>query len=234
MIMLDNVSRIQRTDTGTLLLLSDVTYYFGRNERVGILAAPGSGKSSIARLLSGVEKPDSGFVYREGKTSWPIGFAGGFHPELTGAQNITFLSELVGQDPLEAIAFCTEFADLGDSMSKKIKAYSSLERAMVSYSFSLSVPCDMYIADEVIGVGDPEMRLRCGAILDQRLENAGLIFLSKNPAQLEKHCTRFLLLIESQLAPCDNLKLGVEALMQSSERSQVPPHIQFQNEKNHE
>jgi len=223
MIVLDNVSRIQRTDTGTLVLLSEASEYFGKDERVGILAAPGTGKSSIARLLSGIEKPDSGNIYREGKTSWPIGFAGGFHPELTGAQNITFLSELVGQDPLESIAFCIEFADLGESMGKKIKAYSSMERAIVSYSFSLSVSCDMYIADEVIGVGDPDMRLKCSAILDQRLENAGLIFLSKNPAQLEKHCTRYLLLIESKLVPCENLDVGVKALMLSNERSAQNP-----------
>ncbi len=221
MIALDNVSRIQRTDSGTIPLLTEASEYFGRHERVGILAAPGTGKSSVARLLSGIEKPDSGHVYREGKISWPIGFAGGFHPELTGAQNIRFLSELVGHDPLEAIAFCTEFADLGDSLSKKNKAFSSVERAMLSYSFSLSVPCDMYIADEVIGVGDTDMRLRCSAILDQRLENAGLIFLSKNPAQLQKHCSRFLLLIESKLVPCYDLNDGVEALMASNERAQL-------------
>lgn len=232
MIMLDNVSRIQRTDTGTLLLLSNATEHFGRDERVGILAAPGTGKSSIARLLAGIEKPDTGHIYREGKTSWPIGFAGGFHPELTGAQNITFLSELVGQDPGETIAFCTEFANLGKSLSKKAKTYSSLERAVVAYSFSLAVPCDMYIADEVVGVGDADMRLRCSAILDQRLAHAGLIFLSKNPAQLEKHCTRFLVLINGQLVPCDDLKLGVEALMHGHERGESPPQILFRNETN--
>ena len=220
MIVLENVSRIQRTDFGTIPLLTDASEYFGRGERVGILAAPGTGKSSIARMLSGIEKPDIGHVYREGKTSWPIGFAGAFHPELTGAQNIRLLSELVGHDPLEAIAFCTEFADLGESLGKKNKTYSSVERAMLSYSFSLAVPCDMYVADEVIGVGDSEMRLRCSAILDQRLENAGLIFLSKNPAQLQKHCSRFLLLIESKLVPCYNLNDGVEALMASKERTQ--------------
>jgi capsular polysaccharide transport system ATP-binding protein len=78
------------------------------------------------------------------------------------------------------------------------------------------------------------MRLQCAAILDQRLENAGLIFLSKNPVQLEKHCTRFLLLIESRLVPCDNLKLGIEALKQSATRTPTPPQIQLRNEKNHE
>jgi len=227
MIMLDNVSRIQRTDTGTLLLLTHATEHFGRDERVGILAAPGSGKSSIARLLAGIEAPDTGHIYREGKTSWPMGFAGGLHPELTGAQNITFLSELVGQDPLEAIAFCIEFANLENSLRKKIKTYSSLERAVVAYCFSLAVPCDMYIADEVIGVGDADMRARCSAMLDQRLETAGLILLSRNPAQLEKSCTRFLLLIEGQLVPCDDLGLGAEALLQSHERGETPPHILF-------
>lgn len=219
MIVLDNVSRMQQTNSGEIPLLTNASEFFGRNERVGILAAPGTGKSSVARMLSGIEKPDSGHIYREGKTSWPIGFAGGFHPELTGAQNIAFLSELVGQDPTETIAFCTEFADLGESLGKKNKAFSSVERSLLSFSFSLAVPCDMYIADEVIGVGDPDMRLRCSAILDQRLENAGLIFLSKNPTQLQKHCSRFLLLIESKLVPCYNLNDGVEALMASNERA---------------
>jgi len=220
MIVLDNVSRIQRTDSGAIPLLTNASEFFGCHERVGILAAPGTGKSSVARLLSGIEKPDLGHIYSEGKTSWPIGFAGGFHPELTGAQNIRFLAELVGHDPVEAVAFCTEFADLGESLGKKNKTFSSMERAMLSYSFSLAVPCDMYIADEVIGIGDTDMRLRCNAMLDQRLENAGLIFLSKNPAQLQKHCSRFLLLIESKLVPCYDLKDGVEALMASHKRIQ--------------
>lgn len=223
MIALDNVTRLQRSESATLLLLTEVSEHFGRDERVGILATPGTGKSSIARMLSGIEKPDSGHIYREGKTSWPIGFAGGFHPELTALQNITFLANLVGQDPLESIAFCTEFADLGDSMNKKLKAFSSLERAMMSYAFSLSVPCDMYIADEVIGQGDTDMRARCSAMLDQRLEKAGLIFLSKNPSQLQKHCTRFLVLIESKLVPCESLDIGITALSLSRERTPTQP-----------
>ena len=223
MIALQDVTRLQRTDNGNLVLLSNATEQFKRNERVGILAAPGTGKSSIARMLAGVEKPDSGRIFRQGKVSWPIGFAGGFHPELSAAENITYLSNLVGQDPIEAISFCIEFAGFADSIRQKLKTFSPGQRAAIAYSFSLSVACDMYIADEVIGIGDPEMRLRCRAMLDRRLEKAGLVFLSKNPTQLKNRCTRFFVLIDSKLVPCEDMDVGVAALALAKKRNPIQP-----------
>jgi len=231
MIALENVTRLQRTNDGTLMLLLNVTEVFRRDERVGILAIAGSGKSSIARLLSGIETADGGTIRRDGKVSWPIGFAGGFHPDLSVMENLIYLSGLTGQDPLETIAFCLDFADLGNIMDKPVKTISSAQRAAISYSFSLAVACDMYIADEVIGIGDTEMRFRCQAMLDRRLQKAGLIFLSKNPAQLKQHCNRFLLLVDGKLVHCDDLDVGAQTLALALERNHNQPLTVFDQKR---
>lgn len=184
---------------------------FGRRERVGILAAAGSGKSTIARMLSGIEAPDSGAVLRHGRVSWPMGFAGAFHPDLTAATNIALIAEMIDRDPGQTLAFCDLFGGFA-GLDRPMKTFSPIERATLGFALSLSVPCDTYIADEVIGVGDDIMRRKCDAMLDRRLATAGLVFLSRNPGQIRKYCQTFYVLIGGKLIRCPDIDTAATAL----------------------
>lgn len=213
MITLSHVSHLNRPQAeDPIVVLGDVSVLFRAGERVGILAAPGSGKSTLARLFSGIEQPDEGLIERQGRVSWPLGFAAALHPELSGAENIGLIGAILGQDPDEMIAFCDAFSGLGARMQRPLKYASPGDRALLAFSCSLAVPYATYIADEVLGVGSDQMRARCQAMLDRRLTHAGLIFLSRNPAQIKKTCTTFYVLVSGKLIACSDPAIGAEVL----------------------
>ena len=213
MIRLDNVSLLKPGFHSREPIVQDVNTVFGSGERVGILAAPGSGKSSLARLLAGIDQPDRGKVTHAGRVSWPIGFAGFLHPNLTVLENINNFARLVGTSPAAVTAFCREVFGIDHGPRKVMQDLSPTQRSLLAYACSLSIEGPAtWIADETITVGEPADRIACDKILAQRLETGGLVFLSRNARHLTAYCDRFLVLINKRLVPCDNLVIAQEAL----------------------
>ncbi len=214
MIVLSDITHYHNTPSGPNILFAGLNVRFRPRERVGILAAQGAGKSSLARILSGIETPDKGTMKHGGRISWPIGFAGWLHIDVTGAENVANIARLMGESPLDTIAFCRAFSGLGDDMNRPVGIYSPATRAKLGFALSMAIRRDYYIADETIGVGDGAFRDRSAAMLHRRLEDAGLVFLSRNHIQLEKFCNRFLVLVNSQLIEVDSAKKAGEILKQ--------------------
>ncbi len=212
MITLLDAARWMRVGNAIRPILLDVSVDFGQREKVGILAASGTGKSTIARMLAGIEAPDSGQILRRGWVSWPLGFAGGFHPELTLRKNYVLLSDILGLPLANVIAFCCEFGQLEAALDQPAKSLSPAARLAAAYCFSLATPCQTYVADDVIGFGEGLVRKKTEAMLKYRLESAGLVFISKNPSQLSEFCDRFFVLLGGKLVPCASPDIGAKAL----------------------
>ncbi|MBY6164154.1 ATP-binding cassette domain-containing protein [Mameliella alba] len=213
MIALDSVSILTPGLFKRDPILVNATTTFERGERVGVLAAPGSGKSTLARLLAGIELPDTGTIQCEGRVSWPIGFAGFLHPALSVQDNLTTFARLVGLDPGYVTDFCAEFVGIGGLPRKMAPELTPTQRAILAYACAVSIPGPaMWIADEVITVGEPVHRKKCDDVLADRLKAGGLIFISRNVRQLRLYCDRFYVLINKRLLPCDDLDVGQEAL----------------------
>ncbi len=210
MILFQNVTLRPRNRAEPILLEADAVIH--PRERVGILAPAGAGKSSIARLICGIERPDQGAIHRSGRVSWPIGLAGPFHPELGVTDNLGLIAGLLGEEADRLIAFCHRFCDHSLALRGRMKDLTPAQRARLAYACSLAVPCDYYIADETVTVGEADLRAKCDAMLDRRLRAAGLVFLSRNPAQLSARCQRFYVLIRGKLMPCRTPQIGQEAL----------------------
>lgn len=220
MISLENVSLLKPgfRYRDPILLNANVT--FGMGERVGILAAPGSGKSSLARLFAGIDAPDNGTIHRGCRVSWPIGFAGFLHPNLSVGENLVTLARLTGLSADAVTGFCQEFCGDPDLPRRRMQDLSPTKRALLGYACSVSVPGPaMWIADEVITIGEPSDRARCDEILAERLKQGGLVFLSRNARQLQAYCDRFLVLINQRLVECADLGVAQEALKMSATRS---------------
>lgn len=195
------------------VIVSGASLRVAYGDRLGILAAPGSGKSSLARVLAGIDRPDGGRVRRRGRVSWPIGYAGFLHPELTVAENLATLARITGQDEAALAAFCAGFTGLPDLRARRMKTLTPTQRATLAYACALGQPGPaVWIADEVISVGDAHHRKLCDALLTQRLEEGALIFLSRNARQLRLWCDRFLVLIAGRLVACNDLDMAQEAL----------------------
>jgi capsular polysaccharide transport system ATP-binding protein len=193
-------------------ILAPTSLIIADGERVGILAARGSGKSVIARLLCGIDQPDTGAVVRQGRLSWPLGSAGALHPDLTVAENIATIARLTGEDPMTLTALCELLGNLTPILHRPMKTVSPAQRAAVAWCLAAGVTCDTYIADDTIGFGLDRQRDLSEAFLLQRLETAGLVFLSSNPQQLGRFCRRFFVLIAGRLIPCPDLLAGQAAL----------------------
>lgn len=203
-------------------ILAPTTLVIQDRARVGILAAPGTGKSVIARLLAGIDAPDEGEVLRQGRISWPIGFAGAMHPDLTVADNIALIAGLLGEDAGDLIAFCDLAGGFGALLDLPMKRATPAERAALGCCLSLGVACDTYIADDRIGFGLNQQRAVSEMLLSQRLETAGLVFLSSSPQQLQRFCDQFYVLLAGQLMACDDLSAAQQALDCPSESVSEP------------
>jgi len=205
-------------------ILAPTTLMIPDLARVGILAARGSGKSVIARLLAGIDPPDEGEVLRQGRVSWPIGFAGALHPDLTVADNIALIAGLLGENAAELTAFCDLVGGFGALLDQPMKRATPAQRAALGCCLSLGVACDTYIADDTIGFGLNRQRAMSEMLLTQRLETAGLVFLSSNPQQIGRFCDRFYVLLGGRLMPCDDLRAGQQALEAISDPAEGDAH----------
>lgn len=220
MIALDNVTILKPGFARRDPILEDATATFRLGERTGILAAPGTGKSTIARMLCGIEQPDFGTVHAGCPVSWPIGFAGFLHPSLSVRDNLAIFSRMLGISSVAVEEFCIEFCGIENLRNKRMSELTPTQRAMLAYACALANPePSMWIADEVITIGEPRDRAKCDEVLSQRLANGGLIFLSRNLRVLKAYCDRFFVLINKRLMPCEDPDVAQEMLeMAAQER----------------
>ena len=108
----------------------------------GLLGVNGAGKSTTLRLLAGTELPNAGKVRRSVPVSWPLGFAGGFHPLMSGRENVRFVARIYGQNVREVLDFVEDFSELGDYLDAPIKTYSSGMMARLAFGLSMAVLFD--------------------------------------------------------------------------------------------
>lgn len=187
-------------------ILMDATFTFGPRDRVAILAGGGAGKSTLVRLMGGLEAPTSGQVRRPPGTSWPIGFAGAFHPALTGEENVRVLATMVEADPDAVSAFVALASELGDDYRSPLQGYSSGMRARLAFAFSMAIPQRFYLADEVVGAGDGQYRLKSECLLLRRLETAGLLLVTRNPRVAERFVDQFAVLYRHRIIRCSTMR----------------------------
>jgi len=185
------------------VVLNEATLIVQSHERVGLLIPPGEGKSTIIRMLAGVEQPDSGTVLRD-ERGWPLGYSGSMQSELTGEQNIRNIALMVGLDADEYSLWCAEFSELGEAYFHALKLYSGSMRARLAFAASLGIPASTYLADDKLVVGDGRFREKCERVLAFRLQTSGLIFVASNPRATKEACERHGVVSRGKIIECDS------------------------------
>tara|TARA_R110002073_G_scaffold300799_3_gene468149 strand:+ start:25 stop:687 length:663 start_codon:yes stop_codon:yes gene_type:complete len=158
------------------------------NISVALLGRNGAGKSTLLQMIAGTMDPTSGEILSTGTISWPVGFAGTFHPDLTGFQNTKFIARIYGVDTEELAAFVEDFADLGQSFHMPFRSYSSGMRSKLSFGVSMGIPFDTYLVDEVTSVGDASFREKSKNLFLERMANAGSFVVTHNMGQVRQLC----------------------------------------------
>jgi capsular polysaccharide transport system ATP-binding protein len=210
MIQLNNVFKFFRTERHTKIVLDHVSTVFDTSYSYGILGVNGAGKSTTLKIIAGTMLPNSGSVRRTVRVSWPLGFAGGFHPKMTGRENLHFVARIYGADPRKTAAFVEDFAELGDYLDAPVSTYSTGMTARLGFGMSMAIEFDVYLIDEVTGVGDARFQKRCKEVFTERRKNTTLIFVSHSLLSVAQFCDRAGVLVDGRLFMFDTVDKAAE------------------------
>ena len=210
MIELANVFKFYKTFGMRKIVLDHVSASFQPGWSYGLLGVNGAGKSTTLRLLAGTEAPNSGRIRRSSRVSWPLGFSGGFHPSMTGRENVYFVARIYGEDPVKTSRFVEDFAEIGEYIDRPIKTYSSGMTARLAFGLSMAIDFDCYLIDEVTAVGDARFAARCQAVFDQRREHTDIIIVSHSMATVKSLCQRGAVLVDGRLMMFDDVDEAIE------------------------
>jgi len=179
--------------------VDDVSFEVKKGETLGIIGPNGSGKTTILKLLNGIFWPDRGKITIKGKVGALISVGAGFHPMLTGRENIYLNAAILGMSRHEVnkkFDAIVEFADIGDFLDTPVKFYSS--GMFVRLGFSVAVHCspDILLVDEVLAVGDTNFRRKSSERMLKFIKgyNNSIVLISHNMQTIETLATKVVLL----------------------------------------
>lgn len=192
------------------VVAKDISVSFPTGRSVGLLGRNGAGKSSLLQMIAGLSRPDAGEILRTGSVSWPVGFAGSFHGDLSGAENTRFVARIYGVDTDELVDYVADFSELGRQYHAPFRTYSAGMRSRLAFAVSMGVRFDTYLVDEVTAVGDARFRDKSEAVLQDRLKASGAIIVSHSLQMLARVCDMGAVLVGGRLHWHDNVMDAIE------------------------
>jgi lipopolysaccharide transport system ATP-binding protein len=178
--------------------LRDLDLEVRRGEVVGVVGKNGSGKSTLLKILARVTEPSTGFADVTGQVGSLLEVGTGFHPELTGRQNVFLNGSIMGMtyDQIERrFDEIVEFAEVSAHIDTPVKHYSSGMYMRLAFSVAAHMECDIMIVDEVLAVGDIHFQKKCLGRIDGEVKSGKtVLFVSHNTSMIMQVCTRCILM----------------------------------------
>ena len=191
------------TDDGILWALRDIDFDVKDGEVVGIIGRNGAGKSTLLKILSQITAPSSGRVLIKGRVASLLEVGTGFHPELTGRENVYLNGAILGMTKRDIDRRYDEiaaFSGVEQFLETPIKRYSSGMRVRLAFSVAAHLDPEVLIIDEVLAVGDASFQAKCiGKLGDVAREGRTVLFVSHNMAAVENLCSRGILLEDGKV-----------------------------------
>lgn len=183
--------------------VKDVSFDVARGETLGIVGHNGAGKSTVLKLLSRITAPTHGRIVLDGRLAALIEVGSGFHPELTGRENVFLSGSVLGMRRKEIAAKLdriVEFAGVGPFIDMPVKWYSSGMFLRLGFAVAAHLEADILLVDEVLAVGDAAFQLRCyERIAELRRDGATLLFISHDLSSIARLCDRVVLMDRGRL-----------------------------------
>lgn len=209
MIRFENLTKVFALEGQRKTVADNINVTFPTGRAVALLGRNGAGKSTLLQMVAGTLTPTSGRIVSTGTISWPVGFAGSFHPELSGAQNARFVGRIYGVDTDELIAFVEDFAGLEVHFHLPFRTYSSGMKSRLAFGVSMGIGFDTYLVDEVTSVGDAAFRERSTTVFRERMKKAGAVVVTHSMGQVRELCTSAAVLHNGKLTYYDSLEEGI-------------------------
>ncbi len=183
--------------------LQNVTFSLTKGETLGLIGPNGAGKSTTLRIVAGITKPTAGYVQVDGRLASLLELGAGFHPELTGRENIYLYGSILGIKRKEIQSLfdsIVDFSELEKFLDTPLKRYSSGMYVRLAFAVAAQLEPDILLVDEVLAVGDAGFRQKCLARMEQlRQQGTALIFVSHNAHMVASICQRAILLVEGNI-----------------------------------
>jgi lipopolysaccharide transport system ATP-binding protein len=188
------LGRHEGTGGNNFQALREVSFTVEPGESIAIIGGNGAGKSTLLALASGVTEPDAGVVTVSGTVAPLLDLGAGFHPDLTGLENLRLNASLLGvtrKRTEEFAARVVEFADLGEFIHDPVRVYSSGMTMRLAFAVAIHVDPEIFIIDEIIGVGDAAFQEKCRAkMLEFRAQKKTLLMASHSADLVAAMCDR--------------------------------------------
>lgn len=172
-------------------------------QSVALLGRNGSGKSTLLKLMAGVMAPDTGRVRARGRVAGLLEVGAGFHPDLTGRENVHLNAAILGLTPREIddrFEAIVEFADIGPFLDTQVRFYSSGMFLRLAFAVAVHTEPDVFLVDEILAVGDEAFRDKCLTRIEQlKSEGRTLIIVSHDLPLVERLCDRGIVLESGRL-----------------------------------
>jgi len=211
-------------DAEHIWALRDVSFEVKPGERVGIIGRNGSGKTTLLRLLAGITRPNQGKIIVKGRLGVLIEIMAGFHPELTGRENVYLNGAIMGMSRKEIKRKFDEivaFAELEEFIDTPIKRYSSGMHVRLGFAVSAHLDPDILLVDEVLAVGDAAFQQKClGKMGTAAQEGRAVLFVSHNMFAVQNLCTRGILLESGKVIVDGNVNTIIEAYLGSKRKQE--------------
>jgi len=202
----------------TVTALKDVNFQVEKGITLGIIGENGSGKSTLLKIIAGITKPTSGKVVTNGRISALIELGAGFHPEITGRENVYINGIMLGlskKEISEKFDEIVKFAELEDFIDAPVKTYSSGMYMRLGFAVAINVNPDILLVDEVLAVGDASFVPKClDRINDFRRRKKTIIFVSHDLSTVERICDKVMWLKKGEIQMIGEPKRVVDAYLQ--------------------
>ncbi|MBU2980675.1 ABC transporter ATP-binding protein [Lentibacter algarum] len=205
MIRFENLTKSYRVGHRRKVVIDNLNLTLPTGRSLALLGRNGAGKSTLLNIISGAIPATSGRVIKEGTLSWPVGFGGSLHREMTGAQNVRFVARVYGVDTSMLETFVEDFAELGVHYHSPVRTYSSGMKARLGFGLSMGIKFDTYLIDETTAVGDASFIHKSRAIFLERVKNASAIMVSHQMKTLREFCDSGIVLANGKLEVFEDL-----------------------------
>lgn len=197
-----------------LTILENVSFQIKNGEFVGILGKNGAGKSSLLKLISQIYHPTLGTIKTYGKIAPLIELGAGFHPDLTGMENIFLNAAVLGYgraETLKKLDSIIAFSEIAEHLHREVKHYSSGMMVRLGFAIAAHLDADIYLIDEVLAVGDYNFQQKCTQKI-KSLHQAGktIILITHGAETVADNCTRSIVISNKKIVHDGDPKFGAE------------------------
>ena len=177
--------------------LEDINFKLKRGETIGLIGRNGSGKTTLLRLLAGIFPPDKGKIIIKGRIGALIAVGAGFHPHMTGRENIYLNGAILGISCSEIRSQFDDivsFAEIESFLDAPVSTYSSGMKVRLGFAISTAIQPDILLLDEILSVGDAKFRNKCYKRIGALKKNCATILISHSMEQILQNCSRCIVL----------------------------------------